>query len=90
MEQTKPGNGYDSPFGNGEGATQMGPSNGAHNFLEDPGSNAPTSGGRDFTKESIGQKSGSDDVDKASVPSGGEMPFGGAVEAVPMPFKNLK
>ena len=103
--ENKPGNGYDSPFGNGNGATSMGASNGAHNFLEDPASAAPKSGGRDFTTESRDLPSGqAPDLDKASIPDGGLLPFGGGdkwakdpdcstdggVEPKSMPFKNLK
>lgn len=103
--ENKPGNGSDSPFGNEKGATTDGPSKGAHNFLEDPESGAPKTGGRDFTTESRAQKMGPEDtIDKASVPQGGPLPFGndswaknadenadGVADTVKnTPFKNLK
>lgn len=103
MPEGKPGDGKISPFGNGKGATMAGDSSGAHNFLEDPASAAPKTGGRDFTAESREQKTGpADTIDKASVPQGGTMPFGtgdkwakgeetadGGIEPK-TPFKNLK
>jgi len=100
-----PRDGAISPLGNGKGSTMAeGPDSGAHNFLEDPSSAAPTTGGRDFTKESREQKSGpADDIDKPSVPQGGPMPFGtgdswargestadGGIAPATTPFKNLK
>lgn len=98
-----PGNGAVSPFGNHKGATMNGSSDGGHNFLEDPESAAPKAGGRDFTAESRDQKSGPDPtIDKASVPSGGPLPFAGpdglkaddtkdgGVEPAKSPFKNLR
>lgn len=77
-EGTSPGNGNDSPFGDGDGATQAaGPSSGAHDFITDPKSNAPATGGRDFTKESRPQ--GGDrmapDINTDSIPAGGRLPF---------------
>lgn len=80
--ENKPGNGYTSPFGNEKGATMAdGPSTGAHNFIEDPASHAPETGGRDFTKESRDQPNmnhaaGGGSYDPSSVPAGGTMPFG--------------
>lgn len=79
--ENKPGNGSTSPFGNEKGATMAGPSSGGHNFLEDPESNAPSTGGRDFTKESRDQPSmdhsaDGGSYDPASVPQGGPLPFG--------------
>ena len=59
MAEGKPGNGSDSPFGNGNGATaSSGGSNGGHNFVRDPAGGGAKTGGRDFTKESRAQKSG--------------------------------
>lgn len=104
MPDGKPGNGKDSPFGNGNGATMQGSSSGGHNFIEDPESAAPKTGGRDFTKESREQPTGqASDIDKTSVPQGGLLPFGGGdkwakkeedadggIEPGTSPFKNLK
>lgn len=81
MPDGKPGNGYDSPFGNGKGATMaQGSSSGAHNFLKDPESGASKEGGRDFTKESrpqepIDHTPDGGCYDPASVPQGGPLPF---------------
>lgn len=78
-EGKTPGNASSSPFGDGKGATQAdGSSSGAHNFLEDPASHAPATGGRDFSKESRPQEKG-DPEDRYcpdSPPDGGDMPFG--------------
>lgn len=78
-EGTTPGDGNASPFGDSKGATQAdGPSSGAHNFIEDPASHAPATGGRDFSKESRPQKDG-DPEDRYcpdSPPDGGALPFG--------------
>lgn len=57
-----------------------GPSSGAHNFLEDPESNAPKTGGRNFAEEKYPQKdidhsAGGGSYDPASVPSGGNLPY---------------
>ena len=81
-----------------------GPSTGANNFLENPAGGSPSSGGRDFTAESRTQKTGqAADIDKASVPAGGLMPFGtgdswagkeetadGGIDPSKTPFKNLR
>jgi hypothetical protein len=79
MEEGKtPGNAMSSPFGDSKGATQAaGPSSGAHNFLEDPASHAPATGGRDFSKESRPQQMGypEDRYCPYSPPEGGDMPF---------------
>lgn len=100
-----PRDGVISPLGDGKGSTMAGASDGAHNFLEDPESAAPKTGGRDFTKESRDQEVGTlPTLDKASVPQGGTMPFGtgdkwakeeddgaeGGIEPTKTPFKNLK
>jgi hypothetical protein len=91
MAENVPGNGSDSPFGNGEGAvTGVPPATGGHDFLQDPASNAPASGGRDFTKETYEQKTGSDPVNPQSVPSGGTLPFTGEpapLESPGSPFR---
>jgi hypothetical protein len=79
--ENKPGNGYTSPFGNGNGATTtQGPASGTHDFNTDPGSHSPKTGGRDFTKESMPQKpSGSpgsaSQPNPESIPAGGVLPF---------------
>lgn len=70
---TKPGNGYESPFGNGKGATMAGPSTGAHDFVEDPEPHGSKEGGRDFTEESRPQKTG--EPDRENVPPGGPLPY---------------
>jgi len=78
MADNKPGDGANPPFGNGKGATSSaGASSGAHNFLEDPASNAPKTGGRDFTKESRPQEVGKpeDRYNSDTVPEGGDLPF---------------
>lgn len=106
MAENKPGNGNTSPFGNEKGATMAeGPSSGAHNFLENPESNAPNKGGRNFLEESRAQDIGPEDtIDQASVPDGGTLPWpkadptatadgcpDGVAETVKnMPFKNLR
>lgn len=70
------GDGSTAPFGDGNGATSGGASSGAHDFLTDPESNSPKTGGRDFTKESRPQKDGAaPDLNQESVPEGGTMPF---------------
>lgn len=77
-EGKTPGDGSVSPFGNSKGATQAsGSSSGAHNFIEDPESHAPATGGRDFSKENRPQKDG-DPEDRYcpdSPPDGGDLPF---------------
>lgn len=104
--ENKPGNAQDSPFGNEKGATMAdGPSSGAHNFIKDPESHAPSTGGRDFTKESREQSDGPlPTIDDASIPAGGKLPFGtgdawskaeetadGTADTVKhTPFKNLR
>jgi len=102
MSEGKPGNGFESPFGNGKGATMSGPSTGANNFLENPAGKSGDEGGRDFTKETRTQPTGSPpDIDTSSIPAGGKMPFGtgdswakgdadGGVEPAKVPFKNLR
>lgn len=79
-EGQTPGDGSSSPFGNHNGATMAGPSSGAHNFIEDPASNAPATGGRDFAAEqykqpTIDHSAGGGSYDPGSVPQGGELPF---------------
>ena len=71
--ESKPGTGAVSPFGDGKGATSAaGAASGAHDFLKDPQSAAPKSGGRDFSKENRDQQSGTDDtINDESVPDGG-------------------
>lgn len=75
--ENKPGTGYTPPFGNENGATVAGggPTSGAHDFLTDPASNAPKTGGRDFTRESRPQRGGPPGYNAESVPSGGPLPF---------------
>ena len=76
--ENKPGNGSTSPFGDEDGATVAGggASSGAHDFTTDPKSNAPTTGGRDFTKESRPQQSGqAQDLNPDDQAPGGRLPF---------------
>ena len=79
MAENKPGNGQDSPFGDGDGdATANGPTTGAHDFVTDPESHAPKTGGRDFTKESRPQtEGGALEINEDSIPDGGTLPFAG-------------
>ena len=87
MAENTPGDGYTSPFGNGDGATtEQGPSTGAHDFITDPTSN-DTVPGRDFTKDVFVQKRG-DGCNPDTVPSGGRYPYEGPAQ-VPAnkPFK---
>lgn len=82
-EGKTPGNAYASPFGNSKGATMGGPSSGAHDFIKDPASHAPATGGRDFSQESRTQKTG-DPADRYcpdSPPDGGTLPFEDADKA---------
>ncbi len=75
--ENKPGNGANPPFGNEKGGTKSsGGYSGAHDFLTDPASAAPKTGGRDFTEENMNdeQKDGSG-ANKESIPSGGKLPF---------------
>ena len=77
-EGKTPGTGAISPFGDSKGATQAdGASSGAHNFIEDPASAAPKTGGRDFSMESRAQKTGNpeDRYCPDSVPDGGDLHF---------------
>ena len=61
--ENKPGTGAASPFGNGSGATSAaGGATGAHNFLTNPASGAPKTGGHDFTQDNRDQKAGTDDT----------------------------
>lgn len=70
------GNPAQPPFGNGDGATSAGPSEGGHDFIEDgKGSGPKTGGGFDVTKQNRPQKSGEPDFCKDSVPDGGRLPF---------------
>jgi hypothetical protein len=63
MDGQKPGTGSTSPFGDGKGATSAaGGSTGVHDFVSNPASAAPKTGGRDFTKESCDQSSGTDET----------------------------
>lgn len=91
MADSKPGNGYSSPFGNGNGATMTGPSSGAHDFITDPASGAPKTGGRDFAAEPPPeQQSGNSGYNPDSVPQGGTLPFSGEPqpnETANKPFK---
>lgn len=74
--ENQPGNGYLAPFGNEKGATQGGPSSGAHDFTTDPKSHSPATGGRDFSKESRSQPaSGDQGRNPDTVPAGGDRPF---------------
>ena len=74
--ENKPGSGYTSPFGNEKGATTSdGPSDGAHDFLVDPASGAPKTGGRDFTQENREQEEGNSGYNPETVPDGGPLPF---------------
>lgn len=75
--ENKPGSGSASPFGNEKGATKSGGSySGSHDFIKDPASGAPKTGGRDFTEENLNekQKEGSG-CNTESIPSGGKLPF---------------
>lgn len=64
------------PFGNGKGATtEAGSYSGAHDFVTDPGSNAPAPKGRDFTKENRPQSEARPEV----VPNPQEIPAGGKI-----------
>lgn len=60
------------PFGD-KGTS--GGSSGGHDFVTDPKSGAPATGGRDFTKESRPQKSGSDPVNPEDAIGGGKPAF---------------
>lgn len=79
MPDGTPGNGANPPFGNGNGATQKsGASSGAHNFITDPKSNSPATGGRDFSKESRPQqmrKPSPGYPNTQEIPTGGTMPL---------------
>lgn len=81
--ENKSGNGYTSPFGDEKGATLSGgASTGAHDFIEQPESDAPKTGGRDFTKESRSQQMTADSgYNKDSVPSGGDSVLPDVTEA---------
>jgi len=68
------GNPAEPPFSIG-GATMAGDYSGAHNFLTDPASNAPKTGGRDFTKEKRPQSEAKPEV----VPNPQEIPAGGVI-----------
>lgn len=71
-----PGNGRESPFGNGAGATPSGPSSGGNNFLTNPAGNGSKGGGRDFSAERPApQPTGPGGLNMDSVPAGGRLPF---------------
>lgn len=75
--ENKPGSGAVSPFGNEKGATKSsGSYSGSHDFIKDPASGAPKTGGRDFTEENKNaeQKEGHG-YNEESVPQGGALPF---------------
>jgi hypothetical protein len=62
-EGQTPGDGQNTPFGDGMGETQVaGAAPGAHDFVQDPNSHAPAAGGRDFTKESRSQQMGTPEM----------------------------
>lgn len=63
------------PFGNGQGATAGGGARGAHDFIKDPKSNSPATGGRDFSKESRPQSMAKQEV----TPNQQEIPAGGTI-----------
>src|SRR5687767_14997635 len=53
---------------------------GGHNFVEDPASHAPKTGGRDFAAEkypqsNIDHSAGGGSYDPSTVPSGGPLPY---------------
>lgn len=98
MADNKPGNGYTTPFGNGNGATSAaGPSSGAHDFTKDAqGSGAPGKG-LDVTKENYTQDKGCAQPDDASAAKTLNVyddmdKSGPGIDGLsaPMPFKNLK
>jgi len=71
-----PGNGSESPFGNGAGATSLGASSGGNNFLTNPTGNGRKGGGRDFTAEKPApQPMGAGGINQDTVPAGGRLPF---------------
>jgi hypothetical protein len=77
-EGVTPGNGAQTPFGNGKGGTQaVGPYTGAHDFLTDPSGSGPKGSGRDFTKESRPQPADGapKEINADSIPAGGRLPF---------------
>lgn len=51
------GDGNTSPFGNGNGATQMGPTSGGNDFNKNPQGSGPKGGGNDFNKNPAGTAS---------------------------------
>lgn len=63
------------PFLQGNPANKATTSSGGHDFIEDPKSAAPATGGRDFTKESREQKDGDNGANADSIPEGGKDPF---------------
>ncbi len=75
--ENKPGNGYESPFGNGKGATSAGPSTGAANFVKDPkGPPAANTGrGLDVADQQRPQPMGGTGYNPDSLPEGGALPF---------------
>lgn len=75
MDGQKPGTGSSSPFGGGKGATSAsGAASGAHDFVQNPESGAPKTGGRDFTQNNPDQKPGEDDtLNKDTVADGGKI-----------------
>ena len=76
MQGKVPGNGKQSPFGNGNGGGNGGPApkaTGAHDFISEAASvRAGSPDARDFTKENPEQEEGSDE-NKESIPDGGKV-----------------
>ena len=56
----------------GSGATDAGPSTGAHDFVANSASGAKATGGKDFTGDNREQSAGKDEtINAESIPSGG-------------------
>jgi hypothetical protein len=101
-------NNANPPFATADGNVKnpTGGASGAHDFVTDPKSHSPSTGGRDFTKESRPQPGPVESADSTicpeSIPAGGRilkadpMPVSKMVSgtaqgpAQPTPFKNLK
>lgn len=97
MAENEPGDGYTSPFGNGQGATSKGASTRGNDFVTNPRGNVSNSMGRDFTKEKMVQPAGQSNVDESSVPGGGRQMLADATSEraftatkPQIPFKNMK
>ena len=100
MAENVPGDGYSTPFGNGQGATMTrGASKSGNDFVTNPRGNVSNAMGRDFTKENMNSKqpSGESNVDESTVPQGGKQlladptqPMAFTAKSPQMPFKNMK